>query len=224
MRHRLAYAAASAADPAGAQPLAPAVKSALEHPRLAPYHRLLVAVVAINGAVLGLHLDRGDWGIHAGSALAGTGWLAAFTVVATVAGADATTLALTYGLVALALLVVVCAAPAVRARAHNVFENTHRFGGWTAVGLFWALTLHLSAPAWHIWVLALVTAAIASPWLRLRRVPITVERPSSHAAIVRFDYGVTPDFAAAVGVSAARCASGTPSRRSQPRAGRATAC
>ena len=67
-------------------------------------------------------------GIHAGGALAGTAWLCAFTGVATVARArhpasvTATTLVLAYGLVALALLVVVCAAPPVRSRAHNVFE------------------------------------------------------------------------------------------------------
>ena len=97
-----------------------------------------------------------------------------------------------------------CAAPVVRRRAHNVFELTHRFGGWTAIALFWVLTLHLGAepPAgWHVWVLALVTASIASPWLRLRRVPVTVERPSSHAAIVHFDHGVSPAFASAVGIS-----------------------
>ena len=46
-----------------------------------------------------------------------------------------------------------------------------------------------------------MTASIAWPWLRLRRVPVTVERPSSHAAIVRFDYGVTPAIASAVGIS-----------------------
>jgi hypothetical protein len=144
-------------------------------------------------------------GIHAGAALAGTAWLIAFAVVATVAGADATTLILSYALVALLAGVCVCASPRVRARAHNLFENTHRFGGWTAIGLFWVLTVHL-APAdvvsdWHVWVLALVTASIASPWLRLRRVPIRVERPSSHAVIVHFDYGVTPAFASGVGIS-----------------------
>jgi hypothetical protein len=32
-------------------------------------------------------------------------------------------------LAGLALLIVGCAAPAVRARAHNVFELSHRFGG-----------------------------------------------------------------------------------------------
>jgi hypothetical protein len=55
--------------------------------------------------------------------------------------------------------------------------------------------------SWRVWVLALVTASIASPWLRLRRVPVTVERPSSHAAIVRIDYGVTPTVTSAVGIS-----------------------
>jgi hypothetical protein len=146
-------------------------------------------------------------GIHAGGALAGTAWLCAFACVATIAHArhpasvSVTTLALTYSLVALCVIVVAGAAPAVRSRAHNVFELSHRFGGWTAIGVFWALTLELSPPAWQVWALAIVTASVASPWLRLRRVPVTVERLSSHAALVRFDYGVTPPFASAVGVS-----------------------
>jgi hypothetical protein len=89
----------------------------------------------------------------------------------------------------------------VRARAHNVFELSHRFGGWTAIAVFWALTVHLHAPGWQLWVLALLTASVASPWLRLRRVPVAIERPSSHAAIVRLDYGITPSFASAVGIS-----------------------
>ncbi len=266
--------------PARLPGLAPAARRLLKHPRLMPYHRLMVAVLLINGGVLWHHMDRGDWGIddgsalsalaaltlvnftaavlirqqkvlnilfglagrgsrswplwmrwsvskvhhvggiHAGGALAGTAWLCAFTGVATLARAHhptsvtVTTLVLSYGLVALALLVVVCAAPPVRSRAHNVFELSHRFGGWTAIGLFWILTVHLAvrqrgdaaaleaiASSWHVWVLAILTASVASPWLRLRRVPVTVERPSSHAAIVHFDYGVTPAFAAAVGIS-----------------------
>ena len=159
-------------------------------------------------------------GIHAGAALAGTAWLCAFAVVAVVARArhpasvSATTLVLLGCLVALALLVVTCAAPAVRSRAHNVFELSHRFGGWTAIALFWALTVHLAlrqrgdagaaeaiASSWHVWILAVLTASVASPWLRLRRVPVTVERPSAHAVIVSFDHGATPAFASAVGIS-----------------------
>jgi hypothetical protein len=257
----------SAPAPAHARRPAVSARRLLKHPRLMPYHRLIVAVLAINAGVLWHHLGRGDWriedgsalsalagltlvnlaaavlirqqtvlnalfglagrgsrswplwlrwsiskvhhvgGIHAGAALAGTGWLCALAVVTTVtearhpASVSTTTLALCYGLVALALVVVVCAAPVVRSRAHNVFENTHRFGGWTAIGLFWALTAEAGAPAWRVAVLALLTASVASPWLRLRRVPVTVERPSSHAAIVGFDHGVTPAFASAVGIS-----------------------
>jgi hypothetical protein len=142
-------------------------------------------------------------GIHVGAALAGTVWLCAFTYVATAGSMRTSTLAIAYALAALAVLVTVCAAPPVRARAHNVFENTHRFGGWTATALFWALIVDLGAGlgSWQTWVLALVTVSIAAPWLRLRRVAVTVERPSSHAAIVSFDYGVTPTGPAAVGIS-----------------------
>jgi hypothetical protein len=85
-----------------------------------------------------------------------------------------------------------------------VFELTHRFGGWTSIGLFWALTVHLvheDLGAWQIWLLGLITASIVWPWLTLRRVPVTVERPSSHAAIVHLDYGVTPAHVSAVGIS-----------------------
>jgi hypothetical protein len=107
-------------------------------------------------------------------------------------------------LVALALVVVFGALPPVRARIHNVFELTHRFGGWTSVGLFWALTVHLThgdLGAWQIKVLGLITASIVWPWLRLRRVAISVDRPSSHAAIVHLNYGVTPAHVAGVGIS-----------------------
>ena len=155
-------------------------------------------------------------GIHAGGALAGTAWLCAFAGVALAhpQAVSGTTLAVSVALVALMLLVVVCAAPPVRSRAHNVFEHSHRLGGWTAIALFWVLTVDVAlqqragAPAaeaiatdWHVWVLAVLTLSVASPWLRLRRVAVTVERPSAHAAIVHFDHGVTPAFASAVGIS-----------------------
>jgi hypothetical protein len=143
-------------------------------------------------------------GLHVGAALAGIAWLCAFTVVAAVARVDPLTFALALSLAALLVVIVACALPPVRARAHNVFELTHRFGGWTAVGLFWALTLHLmraDPAAWQIWLLALVTVSIAWPWLTLRRVPVTVQRPSAHAAIVHLDYGVNPVHVMGVGVS-----------------------
>lgn len=148
-------------------------------------------------------------GIHVGAALAGTAWLCAFVCVAIVArgrnpeAVSVTTVVLAYCVAALSIIIVVCAAPVVRSRAHNVFELTHRFGGWTAVALFWALTLELGAgvSSWQVWVLALLTASIVAPWLKLRRVPVSIERPSSHAALVKFDYGVTPGVASAIGIS-----------------------
>jgi hypothetical protein len=159
-------------------------------------------------------------GIHAGCALAGTAWLCAFTGVAIVTRArhpesvTDTTLVLCCGLVALMLLVTVCATSPVRTRAHNVFEQSHRWGGWTAIAVFWALTIHLAlrgrgdataleaiASDWHVWVLAVLTASVAWPWVRLRRVPVTVHRPSPHCAIVHFDYGVRPAYSSAVGIS-----------------------
>jgi hypothetical protein len=140
-------------------------------------------------------------GIHAGAALAGTAWFAAFTWDVLSGPADATTRGLALAIAVLAVVVCAGAAPPVRARAHNVFENSHRFGGWTAVGLLWALTIHTHAAGdWQVWLLAVITASIASPWLRLRCVPVNVERPSSHAAIVSFG-GRTPATAAAVGIS-----------------------
>jgi hypothetical protein len=149
-------------------------------------------------------------GLHVGAALAGTVWLCAFTAVAAAARAgrpaavDLTTFTLAMSLAALMIVIALCALPPVRTRAHNVIELTHRFGGWTSAGLFWALTVHLMHTdlcSWQIWLLALVTASIFWPWMRLRRVPVTVHRPSPHAAIVHLDYGVTPAHVMAVGVS-----------------------
>jgi len=52
------------------------------------------------------------------------------------------------------------------------------------------MTSLVSTPAF--WVLTVATFSIVLPWLRLKRVPIEIENPSSHVALVRFNYGVTP--------------------------------
>jgi hypothetical protein len=234
------------------------------------YNRLIGLVLLINGALIGLHLCRGDWrisdgtalsalsdlvvinltiavlmrqqhilnaifalagrgsarwplrlrwpiskvnhigGLHVGAALSGAMCMFAYTVVAAIdrtrrlAVVDLTTVVLAASLAAVTLVVVLGGLPPVRARIHNVFELTHRFGGWTSVGLFWVLTWHLThgnPGAWQIWILGLITASIAWPWLRLRRVPVTIDRPSTHAVIVHLDYGVTPKHVAGVGIS-----------------------
>lgn len=150
-------------------------------------------------------------GLHVGGAVAGTLWFAVFAASATyhlasgLPGVSVGMIAVIYALLAVLVMVVVTALPAIRARFHDLFERSHRFGGWAALLLFWVQTVLfisaqpgdlplasalLSAP--RFWVLVLLTASIALPWLRLRRVPVEIVRPSSHVALARFDYGVTP--------------------------------
>lgn len=150
-------------------------------------------------------------GLHVGGAMAGTLWFVAYVVSLTAhlaqgrVGVSLATAATAYGLVLVLVLMVGMALPAFRARHHNQFELSHRLGGWTALILFWTQSLLfindqrgaapfgsalLAAPAF--WMLLILTISIALPWLRLRRVPVDVESPSSHVALARFNYGVTP--------------------------------
>ena len=159
-------------------------------------------------------------GIHAGSAIAGTGWLWAFAGAAAATRlrhpelVSTTTLGLAIVIAMVLAIVTACAAPPVRARAHDVFEQSHRWGGWSALALFWALTIELAVDGrgaatpfeaittdWHVWVLVVLTTCIVWPWVRLRRVPIAVHRPSAHVAVVELDYGVRPAYSSAVGIS-----------------------
>lgn len=142
-------------------------------------------------------------GLHVGGAVAGTLWFLAYTgslIDSSLRHEGAVTagrLAVSLTLVVLLLAVAITATQPLRSRFHDVFERTHRFGGWTALALFWAQTiladggrLPLSMPA--VWVLAAVTLSVALPWLRLRKVAVAIERPSPHVALTRFDHGVTP--------------------------------
>ncbi|HET9643779.1 MAG TPA: hypothetical protein VFP68_10590 [Burkholderiaceae bacterium] len=93
--------------------------------------------------------------------------------------------------------------PSLREKHHNRFEFVHRFGGWSVLALFWMHagstyldsldhTLASFPFSGAFWLLYLLTMSIASPWLRLRRVKVKVERPSSHAVILRFKKGEKP--------------------------------
>jgi hypothetical protein len=159
-------------------------------------------------------------GLHVGSALAGTAWFVGLTCVESTAWSSGTapvptgTITVSYILAALLMAIVALATPLVRTRAHNVFELSHRFGGWAAVLLFWILTTQLSLSerggesagqallrSSHTWILLILTFSIVIPWLRLRKVPIKVHRPSSHVALVSLDYGVTPPVNSTVAIS-----------------------
>ena len=99
------------------------------------------------------------------------------------------------------------AQPRIRGRFHNGFERVHRFAGWAALLLFWALTLLASvergASLLHsgaFWMLVLLTLSIALPWLRLRKVAVEHTRPSGHAVITRFTH-TTPFAGSSTAIS-----------------------
>jgi hypothetical protein len=146
-------------------------------------------------------------GVHVGSAVAGTLWYAALVVsLMCDVGAVSHAHIVVAATVVIAFTVMVAAAlPRLRAARHDRFEVTHRFCGWAALVLVWINTMlfvnaHrgdqpftealLAAPSF--WLVALTAGLAIWPWLLLRRVPITYQRPSSHAVILQLDHGVTP--------------------------------
>ena len=140
-------------------------------------------------------------GIHIGGALAGTAWFLASVGSLTAHGGSAVRLAVAYTLVALLLAITATAVPPFRARHHDRFEKIHRFGGWSALVLFWAHTLLASSGPVNVAVLGVITFSVALPWLRLRRVAVDIVRPSSHVALARFDHGVTPFAGSSTAIS-----------------------
>ena len=83
----------------------------------------------------------------------------------------------------------------MRERHHDLFEITHRYGGWLTLALFAALTfVHAAAgpgsasatilESPNTWIIVALVVMAAIPWLQLRRVPIEVNRPSDHVALV----------------------------------------
>ena len=158
-------------------------------------------------------------GLHSGGAMVAIAWFALLfgsMIWQRYAGqgdVSLTLLGLNGGLLGLMLLVAIMAMPAIRARFHNAFERTHRFAGWAALLLFWVITavsareqnptaaLFDAVPRTvSFWVLLLVTLSVALPWLRLRKVPVSLVRTSSHAVIARFAHH-TPFAGSATAIS-----------------------
>lgn len=146
-------------------------------------------------------------GVHVGAAISATVWFVVYAgcvVLAPPASAGtAQHIAIVVVVVAIALDLLVmsfCARPSMRHHRHDLFEATHRYGGWLSIVLFTTLTvLHASAadgPAGvdilespNTWILATLFVFAAIPWLQLRRVPVTITKPSNHVALVSFEHG-----------------------------------
>ena len=104
----------------------------------------------------------------------------------------------------LIVVMVVMARPRSRAKRHDSFEATHRFLGWAVLVLVWVNTIVFTASRAHgsaasalltaptFWLLVITTCGTAWPWLLLAKVPVTVERPSAHLAILHLDQDLTP--------------------------------
>ncbi|MBE8524066.1 hypothetical protein ILP97_42435 [Amycolatopsis sp. H6(2020)] len=135
-------------------------------------------------------------GLHVGGTLCATGWFLVLTGVLTARGGPAALLVTTWAIAVVLAVVVVLALPGVRARRHDLFERSHRFGGWSLLVLFTVHSVLLGGADFvgsgPFWALLVVVTSVALPWLRLRRVPVRISRPSPHVALLSFDYGVTP--------------------------------
>jgi hypothetical protein len=148
-------------------------------------------------------------GIHVGGSIAGTLWFLVLTGLLTLASAHGlakvslSVVVVSYAILVLLAVMIVLALPPFREKFHDYFERSHRLGGWTVLGLFWVQAVLfindqrgnvpfgealLNSPAF--WVLSAIATSIALPWLHLRKVPISIEKPSSHVALVQFNHGV----------------------------------
>lgn len=147
-------------------------------------------------------------GVHSGCGVSAASWYILFTVLMIKQwdSTDAKNIALAAisGLMIFLFAILIgFAHPTVRAKYHNQWEMSHRFGGWTAIAATWTQVVILlvaiarqesrnfglvliSSPAF--WFLTATTAAIVYPWLRLRRREFTAEKMSNHAVRLHFKH------------------------------------
>ncbi|EXJ80059.1 hypothetical protein A1O3_08345 [Capronia epimyces CBS 606.96] len=159
-------------------------------------------------------------GVHSGAGMSAAVWFAFFNVaiVRVLRAREVRTHqtvipVITVVLDILLLSIIVTAHPAIRSRMHNVFETVHRFGGWTAVALFWIQFGLLADERAHaplssvtlqeaiayspvFWTLVVTTISLALPWVWLRKVPVHAEPLSDHAVRLHFTYTNLPLCAA----------------------------
>ncbi|KAI3439999.1 uncharacterized protein J3R85_004146 [Psidium guajava] len=149
-------------------------------------------------------------GIHSGCGVSSLAWLV-YALILTLKDRDNTSpeiIGVASAILALIALSSLAAFPLVRHLHHNVFERTHRFAGWSALGLLWGFVIltvaydprtksYKSDDLWsrlvrqqEFWLTVGTTVLIIVPWVTVRRVPVKVSSPSGHASIIKFHGGV----------------------------------
>ncbi|KAG0650009.1 Alanine valine serine reductase [Hyphodiscus hymeniophilus] len=136
-------------------------------------------------------------GLHSGAAICSVLWFSILSAILTweyitIRIADPIIMMCTFTVVGILWAMLITAYPQIRSKRHNRFENVHRYGGWTVLGLFWPeLYLftralgHQAGPASPgavltklpaFWLLMASCFHVALPWMRLRRLRIQPER------------------------------------------------
>ena len=165
-------------------------------PRSAPlWLRRLAAKMAYNNG-----------GVHAGAAISALGW---YVLHVAFVGSQFDgevwqkdlLLVVTAATLTLLIAIISLAHPTFRRKHHDVWELSHRFGGWTAIALVWVQIILIAvfdAQSTHqpigtslvhlptFWFLIVITSCLVYPWLRLRRLPVSANRLSSHATQLHF--------------------------------------
>jgi len=147
-------------------------------------------------------------GIHSGCGVSSIAWIV-YSLVLTLKNKDKTSpeiIGVAFTILSLILLSSLAAFPLVRHLHHNVFERIHRFAGWMALLLLWLfillsisyepssqtydLTMSKVVKKQEFWLASAITILIIIPWLSVRKIQVSVQAPSSHASIIRFEGGV----------------------------------
>jgi hypothetical protein len=136
-------------------------------------------------------------GLHSGAALCSVLWFSLLSAILTLEFmtrriADPLIMVCAFTILAILWAMVITACPQVRSWQHNVFEYTHRYGGWAILGLSCALLFLLTRALGHqsgpqspgavltklpaFWMIMACCVHVALPWIRLRRLFIQVER------------------------------------------------
>ncbi|KAF2114040.1 hypothetical protein BDV96DRAFT_600782 [Lophiotrema nucula] len=149
-------------------------------------------------------------GMHSGCALSSIIWYIRYLISTTRAIhpiGSATTLqivdlAASYTLLLILLFIALTAFPHLRRTRHNLFEKSHRFGGWTALLVLWTHSILSSiadtnpdhAFLFHpsFYLLTLTTFLVILPWLRIRHIPVTATRLSDKEVTLTFPYWKMP--------------------------------